>query len=465
MSDPSRANSDPAARFFDNYLKLLHKHAIPEKQRRWYVKHVEAFIKAQNGRKIKALSGADISTYLDVLGRENRLLGWQFSQRITALRILYCDLLATPVCQEVDWQYWLDSAQALDAEHPTVARQLTPDELTYIKERKGDGPLNQVRATHHDLLVRLTSEIRRRGYAYRTEQSYEQWVCRFLLFCNGRLPEETAAQEVRAFLEHLAIQRRVSASTQNQALSALVFLYDRVLGNKLGELEQFARAKRPRNIPVVLSREEVKALLAQLDGTHHLLASLLYGSGMRLLEGLRLRVQDIDFDYRRIMVRRAKGNKDRYVPLPDSLVDGLRAQIETVRALHAKDLAAGYGEVVLPGALHRKYPNAGKDLRWQFLFPAGRLAVDPYGGAIRRHHLHESALQRAVQRAAIACGINKRVGCHTLRHSFATHLLEANYDIRTVQELLGHADVSTTMIYTHVLNRNGHGVLSPLDRP
>lgn len=311
----------------------------------------------------------------------------------------------------------------------------------------------------------MTSEIRRRGYAYRTEQSYEQWVCRFLLFCNGRLPEETAAQEVRAFLGHLAIQRRVSASTQNQALSALVFLYDRVLGNKLGELEQFARAKRPRNIPVVLSREEVKALLAQLDGTHHLLASLLYGSGMRLLEGLRLRVQDIDFDYRRIMVRRAKGNKDRYVPLPDSLVDGLRAQIETVRALHAKDLAAGYGEVVLPGALQRKYPNAGRDLRWQFLFPAGRLAVDPYGGAIRRHHLHESALQRAVQRAANACGINKRVGCHTLRHSFATHLLEANYDIRTVQELLGHADVSTTMIYTHVLNRNGHGVLSPLDRP
>lgn len=464
MSDPSRTNSDSTTRFFDNYLSLLGKHAIPLKQRRWYVRHVEAFIKAQKGRKIKTLSGSDVSDYLGVLGRQNRLAGWQFSQCIAALRILYCDLLATAPCQEVDWQYWLDSAQTLDAEHPSLARQFTPEELTYLKERKGDGPLNQARTTHHDLLVRLASEIRRRGYAYRTEQTYEQWVCRYILFCDGRLPEDTAAKEVRAFLEHLAVQRRVSASTQNQALNALVFLYDKVLGSKLGELDSFARAKRPRTVPVVLSRDEVKALLERMDGTHKLLASLLYGSGMRLLEGLRLRVQDIDFAYHRILVHQAKGKKDRYVPLPSALTGDLRQQIETVRLLHEQDLAAGYGEVVLPDALQRKYPNAGRDLKWQFLFPSGRLAVDPYGGTIRRHHLHESSLQKAVQRAANACGITKRVGCHTLRHSFATHLLEANYDIRTVQELLGHADVSTTMIYTHVLNRPGHGVLSPLDR-
>lgn len=463
MSVPSRFDSDPSARFFDKYLSLLDKHAIPEKQRRWYVKHVEAFIRAQNGRKIKTLSGSDLTAYFDVLGRENRLAGWQFSQRITALRLLYCELLATQVCSEVDWQYWLDSAQSLDSEHPTVARQLTPEQLSYIKERKGDGPLNQVRSAHRDLLVRFTSEIRRRGYAYRTEQNYEQWVCRFLLFCDCALPHETAASQVRAFLEHLAVRKRVSASTQNQALCALIFLYKQVLGIELGELEEFTRAKRPRTLPVVLSRDEVKTLLTHMEGTHRLLASLLYGSGMRLLEGLRLRVQDIDFDYRRIHVHRAKGNKDRYVPLPDALADGLRQQIEVARELHAKDLAAGYGEVVLPDALQRKYPNAGRDFKWQFIFPAGRLAVDPYGGAIRRHHLHESAVQRAVQRAANACGINKRVGCHTLRHSFATHLLEAHHDIRTVQELLGHADVSTTMIYTHVLNRPGHGVLSPLD--
>lgn len=465
MPDSPRPHADAASRFFDNYLTLLDRNKVPEKQRRWYVKHIEAFIKGQNGRKIKALSGPDVSAYLDMLGRQNRLTGWQFAQHILAIRILYCDLLATSVCQEVDWQYWLDSAKELDIEHPTLGRQLTPEELSHIKARKGEGPLNQVRTAHHDLLVRFTTEIRRRGYAYRTEQSYEQWVCRYLLFCKGQLPAETAATETRAFLEYLAVQRRVSASTQNQALNALVFLYDHVLDNKLGNMEAFARAKRPHNLPVVLSRAEVDTLLAQMDGLHKLLASLLYGTGMRLLEGVRLRIQDIDFAYHRIHVHQAKGKKDRYVPLPSLLVDALQAQIEVVHQLHERDLADGYGEVVLPDALQRKYPNAGRELKWQFLFPSARLAIDPYGGAIRRHHLHESALQKAVRRAALACGIHKRVGCHTLRHCFATHLLEANYDIRTVQELLGHAHVSTTMIYTHVLNRPGVGVFSPLDQP
>ncbi|MCU7919573.1 MAG: integron integrase [Candidatus Thiodiazotropha sp. (ex Epidulcina cf. delphinae)] len=337
--------------------------------------------------------------------------------------------------------------------------------MSYIKERKGDGPLSKVRTSHHDLLVRFTTEIRRRGYAYRTEQSYEQWICRFILFCKNASPETLGASEVKAFLDYLVIRRNVSASTQNQALNALVFLYKQVLGSELGELEALVRSKRPRNLPVVLSRGEVNALLAQMEGKHKLIASLLYGTGMRLLEGLRLRVQDIDFEYQRIHVIQAKGKKDRYVPLPNILVEELHSQIREVEHLHTEDIAAGYGEVVLPGALARKYPNAGRELKWQFLFPSGRLAIDPYGGAIRRHHLHQSAIQKAIKRAARACHINKRVGCHTLRHSFATHLLEANYDIRTVQELLGHANVSTTMIYTHVLNRPGVGVFSPLDQP
>jgi integron integrase len=377
---------------------------------------------------------------------------------------LYCDLLVTAACGEVDWQYWRDSARDLGTEHPTTARQLSPAQLSYIKGHKGDGPLNRVRSGHRDLLVRFTTEIRRRGYAYRTEQSYEQWICRFIRFCGGTAPDQVGAAEVKAFLDHLAIRRRVSASTQNQALNALAFLYKQVLKHELGELGAFARAKRPRNLPVVLSRREVNSLLGQMKGTHRLIAALLYGTGMRLLEGLRLRVMDVDFEYRRIHVHQAKGKKDRYVPLPNSLVTDLRHQIEEIERLHARDLVAGYGEVILPDALSRKYPNAGRELKWQFLFPSGRLAVDPYGGAIRRHHLHESSIQKAVQRAASACRINKRVGCHTLRHSFATHLLEANYDIRTVQTLLGHADVSTTMIYTHVLGRPGAGVLSPLDR-
>ena len=463
MSDSPVIIPDAASRFFDNYLECLHKASLPEKQRRWYVKRVEDFIKAQNGRKIKVLAGDDITAYFEEIGRNNRLSGWQFRQCIDAIRILYCDLLVTPAGRTVDWRYWLDSARGLDADHPTTARQLTPEELSYLKSRRARGSMDRVRTEHHDLIIRFTSEIRRRGYAYRTEQTYEQWICRFILFCQDTAPEDAGAAELRSFLNYLAIQRQVSASTQNQALNALVFLYKQVLGREPLALEKFVRAKRPRNLPVVLSRNEVTALLAELQGIHRLAAALLYGMGMRLLEGLRLRVQDVDFDYRRIHVHQAKGKKDRYVPLPGTLVEDLRRQIEAVRQLHERDLAAGHGEVNLPDALARKYPHAGRELKWQFLFPSGRLAVDPRGGAVRRHHLHESTLQKAVKRAAAACHINKRAGCHTLRHSFATHLLEANYDIRTVQELLGHANVSTTMIYTHVLSRPGVGVASPLD--
>jgi len=465
MSGSHIHDPDAIARFYDKYLICLNNASIPGKQRRWYVKRIEAFIKAHSGRRIRSLTGPEVTEYLETIGRQNRLPGWQFGQCIDAIRILYCELLATPVCQTVDWGYWRNSARNLDSDHPTTARQLSPEELSYLKKRKGTGPQQQVRSNHHDLLVRLANEIRRRGYAWRTEQSYEQWICRYIIFCDGRSPGQTGSTEVKSFLEYLAIRREVSASTQNQALNALVFLYDKVLEQKLGDLQAFVRAKRPRNLPVVLSRAEVMTLLENMKGQHKFLASLLYGTGMRLLEGLRLRIQDIDFSYRRIHVHQAKGKKDRYVPLPGALEKGLRDQIEAARQLHEKDIAAGFGEVILPGALQRKYPNAGHELKWQFLFPSGRLAVDPHGGKIRRHHLHESGLQRAVKNAATSCGIHKRVGCHTLRHSFATHLLEASYDIRTVQELLGHAHVSTTMIYTHVLNQPGVSAISPLDLP
>jgi hypothetical protein len=290
MSDPHGSIPDAASRFFDRYLICLDKASVPEKRRRWYVRRVEEFIKAQNGRKIKSLGATEIGHYFEMIGRQNRLQGWQFGQCVHAIRILYCDLFASPVCNEVDWQFWLDSARQLDADHPSTARELSPEELTWLKERKGEGPLQAVRASHRDLLVRLASEIRRRAYAYRTEQSYEQWVCRFILFCGETDPTQAGADEVRAFLEYLAVRRRVSASTQNQALNALVFLYDKVLAQPLGDLPSFVRAKRPRNLPVVLSRKEVVALLDRMEGTHKLIASLLYGSGMRLLEGLRPRV-------------------------------------------------------------------------------------------------------------------------------------------------------------------------------
>jgi len=323
--------------------------------------------------------------------------------------------------------------------------------------------LERVRAEHKTILKRLASEIRQRQYSIRTEQAYEGWACRYIAFHGGKPPEGMGAAEVKSFLEHLVVEGKVAASTQNQALSALVFLYDKVLEQPFGELERFARSKRPRRLPVVLSRQEARRLIGAMSGMHQLMAGLLYGSGMRLMECIRLRVQDVDFDYHQIVVRDAKGNKDRVVPLPQRFVPALREQLAEARRLHDKDRELGYGEVYLPDALARKWPNAAREWGWQYVFPSSRLSVDPRSGRQRRHHIHENVLQKAVKRAARETGITKRVNCHSLRHSFASHLLEAGYDIRTVQELLGHADVSTTMIYTHVLNKPGLSVQSPAD--
>jgi integron integrase len=270
-------------------------------------------------------------------------------------------------------------------------------------------------------------------------------------------------EKVLVFLEYLALRRKVAASTQNLALNALVFLFNQVLKKPLGDMGEFARAKRPRRLPVVLTRQEVESVLNCLNGIYQLMAGLLYGSGLRLMECLRLRVQDVDFGYRQIVVRNAKGGKDRIVPLPQRFSDPLKAHLEQRKTLHQDDLAKGFGEVYLPDALSRKYPNAIREWGWQYVFPSAKLSVDPRSGQTRRHHAHESGLQKAIKKAARQADISKRVSCHCLRHSFATHLLEAGYDIRTVQELLGHADVATTMIYTHVLNTPGVSVRSPAD--
>ena len=269
--------------------------------------------------------------------------------------------------------------------------------------------------------------------------------------------------EVEQFLTHLAVERNVAASTQNQALNAIVFLYKEVLGRELGWLDAMERAKRPVRMPVVLTTIEVRALLARLEGRHWLMASLLYGAGLRLMECVRLRVKDIDFEYAQITVRDGKGEKDRVTMLPGSIIAPLKIHLEQANVLHEQDLQEGFGEVYLPFALARKYPQAGREWGWQYVFPASQRSLDPRSGKERRHHIDEQSLQRAVKKALREAGIHKPASCHTLRHSFATHLLQAGYDIRTVQELLGHKDVSTTMIYTHVLNRGGKGVRSPLD--
>lgn len=313
------------------------------------------------------------------------------------------------------------------------------------------------------LLDQVRGRLRLRHYSLRTEQAYVAWIRRFILANGKRHPRELEGRHVEAFLTGLATRGRVAAGTQNQALAALLFLYREVLGVDLPWMESVVRAKRPRRLPVVLSQTEVRRLLSVIDERAWLMAALLYGTGIRLMECLRLRVKDVDFGRREITVRSGKGGKDRHVPLPESLREALPTAVERVRVLHEADVAAGVGEVWLPAALERKYPNAAREFGWQYLFPSPKLSADPRSGVLRRHHLDESVLQRAVRAARQRAGIVKPATCHTLRHSFATHLLEAGYDIRTIQELLGHKDLSTTQIYTHVLNRGGLAVRSPLD--
>ncbi|BAP78378.1 integron integrase [Pseudomonas sp. MT-1] len=314
------------------------------------------------------------------------------------------------------------------------------------------------------LLDQVRDQIRLKHYSIRTERVYCEWVKRYIRFHKYRHPLEMGAAEVEAFLSDLAVRRDVSASTQNQALAALLFLYKQVLKQELPWLGEVVRAKKPARLPVVLSIDEVQRILNQLDGDVGLIARLLYGGGLRLMEGVRLRVKDVDFSRNEIIIRDGKGQKDRVTVMPASLVLPLKQHITLVRAIHQSEVAAGRGDVYLPDALARKYPNAPWEWAWQYVFPAAGLSVDPRSGSVRRHHLDEKRVQRAFKRAVAQSGIAKLATPHTLRHSFATHLLESGQDIRTVQELLGHADVKTTMIYTHVLNRGGLAVLSPLDR-
>ena len=453
---------DAITRFWDKYIAKTVTYDVPERARMWYVKRVEHFIKSFPETRLQSISSDELSDYLKGIGRKSDCQDWQFRQVVDALRILFVDIVKSPWSVDYDWQDWMDRSQELPTTHGTIAR--IPDAVKVATSSSGGMTVEQCRQQFSSLIDRVVAEIRIRQYSIRTEQSYVDWVVRFLIFSKCKTEADLSVGQISAYLEHLAVMRNVAASTQSQALNALVFLFKQVLNIPVEDKIDFKRAKKPKRLPVVLSRDEITKILAAMkNDLHRLMASMMYGTGMRLMECVRLRVCDVDFDYGQMMIRSGKGNKDRVVPLPEKIVEALRKQIDYVCVLHKEDIEAGYGEVFLPGALAKKYRNAAKELRWQYVFPSVKLSVDPRSKKVMRHHLHENNIQKSVKKASNETGVQKKVNCHALRHSFATHLLESGYDIRTVQELLGHADVSTTMIYTHVLNKGGRGVKSPLD--
>ncbi len=441
---------------WQKYLDLLQQVNVPKKARRWYVLRVEQFLKTFPEQKLSQLSMSDVQSYLESLSSIPSLDAWQFSQAVEALQLLFVHFVDSKVGADFDWDYWVKTAKDLPSNHNSRAEMMSLNERLLFKLP------SDASVAHRDILMQMLELIRLRHYSIRTERTYLDWVIRFFKFLNFSSLESINSKHVSDFLTHLAVERTVAASTQNQALNALVFLLTQVMGHER-EAYDFSHAKRPKRLPVVLSTSEVKALLGELSGVYLLMAGLLYGSGLRLMECVRLRVQDVDFDYKQILVRNAKGGKDRVVPLPLRFEDDLKQLIKQRLSIHQEDCAINAGSVFLPDALARKYPDAATEFRWQFVFTASRLSVDPRSGISRRHHVHENTLQRYIRKAALTAHIHKKVSCHTLRHSFATHLLEQGNDIRTVQELLGHNDVNTTMIYTHVLNKPGLTVNSPID--
>lgn len=416
------------SRFWDDFIDICRRQRVPDTALRWYVVRIERYLHAHPDQPPGHHTARQIVDYLGEAGRDAHLPAWQFRQVVHALQLFFTHIVHAAWAATFDWQYWLDSARELETEHPTVARHNRPmqaDAPQPIPEH-GEFP-------HPQLLHDIAAEIRRRNYSIRTESTYLSWVRRYAAFHGNRDPHEMGGEEVASYLNHLALTAEVSPSTQSQALSALVFLHEQVLGKKLGTIAGLVSAKKPRRMPCVLTRNEVRRLLEQItEAPFGLMAGLLYGTGMRLMECIRLRIKDVDFGYSQIIVRDGKGQKDRVVPLPQRYRQALEEQIRAVLVLHREDLAQGFGEVFLPDALARKYPNASREPGWQYAFPSGKLSADPRSKTIRRHHLHETSLQKAFRRAAITSGIRKRISSHTMRHSFATHLLEAGYDIRTV---------------------------------
>lgn len=455
-------NSAAEVRFWRNYLIILDNHGVKKTAQRWFRIYVEYYINSYPNDRLMTHQAIHVERYLEKLGRNPKFEDWQFARVVRSLQYLFRDMLSLPWAQGFDWQKWDLFSTTLNNEHATLFREDVYDaDNTYQARPKS--VTSRFRAelpgAHKDF-VKL---LRLRGMATRTELTYELWLASFFAFHAWKVPNLLGSKDVLAFLEYLALKRKVSASTQKLAFNALIFFFREVSARDTSDWSQYTRARPKRRLPTVLSRNEAHLLLEKMSGQAGLMASLMYGGGLRLMECVRLRVQDIDFAYQQILVRNGKGNKDRVVPLAKKLYAPLKEQLKNTKVQFEHDLKAGSHGVYIPVALARKLKGAEKQWQWQYVFPATRMAKDPRSGLLRRHHIHETSLNKAIKKAATEARLNKRVSSHTFRHSFATHMLESGYDIRTVQELLGHSDVATTMIYTHVLNRGGMGVLSPLD--
>jgi len=443
--------SNKVNEFWDSYRQAAIASGVPAKNAECFVKWAEKFAVATKGKPIRERSVADIRKFLFELSIQRSIQPWQVRQAEEALVFLYEGFLRLDL--------GLDAARSL-----VPAPGISNPSFKAPQQFKDRTPSKTEEQTRYgDLYSRLRSAIRVHHYSIRTERAYEQWVGRLLSFHQDKSPDLLDADDIQSYLNYLAEERKVAASTQNQALNAIVFFFREVLKRDPGDFSDFVRAKRPTHVPEVLTRSEVENLIDAMSGVNQLMAGLLYGAGLRLMECIRLRVKDIDFEARHLTVRDGKGRKDRKTMLPERFQDLLKQQLENARVLYEADLKKGVSGVYIWPGLDRKYPNAAREWIWQYIFPSNRLSVDPRSHTIRRHHLHASSLQKAVKNAAAKAGLSKRVTCHTLRHSFATHLLENGCDIRTLQELMGHSDVSTTMIYTHVLNRPGIAVKSPAD--
>jgi integron integrase len=444
-------NSKGRDSFWEAYRACAEENRVRPDRSQFYVIWARDFANFLPEKLLKDRSRKDVEAFLASLGKRRGIAEWQVRQAEHALTILYENFLPHYAPEK--------HAAVLPAAKYSVQEAIAKTDTFRDHVMPGE-----VERQFSDLVEAVKTEVRSRHYSYRTETSYLDWVRRFIAFHDYADPRGVdASAAVKTYLDYLAVEREVAASTQNQALNALVFFYGQVLRNPLGEMGEFSRAKRPRRLPEVMTRDEVQRLLSKMSGITGLMAGLMYGSGMRLMECVRLRVKDIDFAQHQVMVRDGKGQKDRVTMLPERFAAPLQEHLARVKAIYTQDLAQGTADVYVWPAMARKYPNMGKEWIWQYVFPAKSLSVDPRSGRVRRHHINENLLQNAVKEATMQAAINKRVSCHTLRHSFATHLLEAGYDIRTVQELLGHANVVTTMIYTHVLNRPGLSVKSPAD--